>query len=238
MASPLGRSNLSRKSRCDFRARTSTPLNWVLCRMMDAADFLREFQDYMAPTLDTYEQAIYLYCVRHSRLLGLDECVVGFKSARRNMAFGIGKAGTAMSEGICYEKVRNLEQKGYLVNLGSERQGTRIRVLLPSEIDGLIPDQPSIHQVPSKKLTSSPPKIVVEFLKRDGFECFYCHRKVDEHSYVIEHVISRPAGDNSYRNLVTSCRRCNNRKSDIPPTDFFRSSYQYREERQHYRGRV
>ena len=37
---------------------------------MDADRFLKEFHDFLAPRLDTYEQAIYLYAVRHSRLVG------------------------------------------------------------------------------------------------------------------------------------------------------------------------
>ena len=36
--------------------------------VMDAKRMLEEFQDYLAPKLDTYEQAIYLYILRHSRL--------------------------------------------------------------------------------------------------------------------------------------------------------------------------
>jgi len=53
----------------------------------------------LAPNLDTYEQAIYLYLLRrHSRLQGADEITVGFKSARRRMAKGIGNKDTPMSE--------------------------------------------------------------------------------------------------------------------------------------------
>jgi hypothetical protein len=40
---------------------------------MDLQQFIAEFQDYLAPKLDTYDQAIYLYIFRHSRLIGLDE---------------------------------------------------------------------------------------------------------------------------------------------------------------------
>lgn len=57
---------------------------------MDASEFIIAFQDHLAPKLDTYEQAIYLYVYRHSRLIGKDEIVIGLKSARRKLAFGIG----------------------------------------------------------------------------------------------------------------------------------------------------
>jgi hypothetical protein len=57
---------------------------------MDVEAFLRDFIDLAAPTLDTYESALYLYLVRHSRLLGQDETIVGFKSARLHVSKGIG----------------------------------------------------------------------------------------------------------------------------------------------------
>ena len=42
---------------------------------------------------------------------------------------------------------------------------------------------------------------------------------------VIEHVVSRPAGDNSYRNVVAACRQCNNRKGNSDAEDFLRVLY-------------
>ena len=44
--------------------------------IMDAKIVLEEFQDYLAPTLDTYEQAVYLYILRHGRLQGDRKSVV------------------------------------------------------------------------------------------------------------------------------------------------------------------
>lgn len=75
---------------------------------MDAKQILEQFHDYLAPKLDTYEQAIYLYVLRHSRLQGLDEVVVGFKSARRRIVLGIGEKGKPMAERTCYDKLRSL----------------------------------------------------------------------------------------------------------------------------------
>src|SRR6266542_5824780 len=106
---------------------------------MDIKALLEDFQDYLAPKLDTYEQAVYLYALRHSRLQGQAETVIGFKSARRKMAMGIGEKGKPMSEGTAYEKLRSLQTKGCLQILDSERDGTRLHVLLPREIPGLIP---------------------------------------------------------------------------------------------------
>jgi hypothetical protein len=60
---------------------------------------------------------------------------IGFTSARRNIAFGIGEIGASISEGTCYKKLRSLESKGFLKMLGTERGGTKIRLHLPSEIE-------------------------------------------------------------------------------------------------------
>lgn len=98
---------------------------------MDLQKFILDFQDHLAPRLDTYEQAIYLYVFRH----------------REN------------------------------------------RILI---------------------------------LKRDGGKCFYCLKQVSDKSFVLEHVVSRPNGTNSYRNLVTACRGCNNRKKALVAEDFLR----------------
>src|SRR5262245_48103621 len=45
--------------------------------VMDFRQFFLDFQDHLAPKLDTYEQAIYLYIFRHSQLLGIEEVVIG-----------------------------------------------------------------------------------------------------------------------------------------------------------------
>jgi 5-methylcytosine-specific restriction endonuclease McrA len=62
-------------------------------------------------------------------------------------------------------------------------------------------------------------------IQREDNKCFYCLRLIDSSNYVIEHVISRPKGNNSYRNLVASCLNCNNRKGKLLAEDFIRVLY-------------
>ena len=45
-------------------------------KIMDLKIVLEEFEDYLAPTLDTYEQAVYLYIFRHGRLQGKTEAAI------------------------------------------------------------------------------------------------------------------------------------------------------------------
>ncbi|MHB8140803.1 MAG: HNH endonuclease [Vulcanimicrobiaceae bacterium] len=194
--------------------------------MDEFAQIFAQFQDHLAPRLDMYEQAVYLFILRHTVVEGKREDIIGFKSARKKLAFGIGKASTPPSEGVIYEKLRTLEAKGCVKVVGSERLGTRVRIVLPSEIQGVLPVATVIASADLEGLDFfALPENRKMILEREEWRCFYCIAKLDENNHVIEHVVSRPDGDNSYRNVVAACRRCNNRKSDSRADDFLRSLY-------------
>jgi len=53
----------------------------------------------------------------------------------------------------------------------------------------------------------------------------YCMCKLNNNNFVIEHVVSRPNGNNSYRNIVAACRSCNNKKDNVLAEDFLRTLY-------------
>lgn len=193
---------------------------------MDLKKFFIEFQDHLAPKLDTYEQAIYLYLFRHSHLNGANETVISTRSSRTRMAMGIGKAGSSMAENKCREKLRSLEQKGCISILGVVRNGTRVHLRLPNEIEGvvqignddsivLLEDMDFFDNTENRKL----------ILEREQHRCFYCLCNLDGTNHVIEHVVSRPDGDNSYRNVVAACITCNNRKGASGAEDFMRTLY-------------
>lgn len=193
---------------------------------MDAKVILEQFHDSLAPRLDTYEQAIYLYVLRHSRLQSIDEIVIGFKSARRKIALGIGEKGKPISEGTCYEKLRSLQSKGCIEIVGSEQEGTRLRLRLPTEIPGIVS---TVISSPEQSLEEADffavPAHRAAILRRESNQCFYCLRALDQSTYIIEHVSSRPEGDNGYRNVVAACRACNNRKGATAADDFLRNLY-------------
>lgn len=193
---------------------------------MDLERFFKDFQDHLAPRLDAYEQAVYLYLFRHTRFIGLEEAVIGFKSARRRMACGVGEKGKPMSEDTAYEKLRSLEEKGCITILDSTREGRKIRLYLPAEISGVIVSEESV----------APPDLETEdffnvkenrdrILMREEHRCFYCLRQLNGENYVIEHVVSRPAGNNTYHNVVAACRQCNNRKGSTDVEDWLRTLY-------------
>lgn len=193
---------------------------------VDLRQFLEQFQDHLAPKLDTYEQAIYLYIFRHSRLVGLEETTIGFKSARARMALGTGKMGSRMAESEVRKKLRSLTSKGCLAILGTERTGTRIRLQLPDEIPGVILDPPEVMPMDLEEMDFfEVPENRAAIVEREAWQCFYCLRILDRNNYVIEHVVSRPNGNNSYRNVVAACRVCNDRKGSTAVGDFLRLLY-------------
>ncbi len=190
---------------------------------IDVEKVLVEFQDYLAPKLDTYEQAIYLYIFRHSRLIGEEEVVIGFRSARRKMSSGVGEAGKPMSQNSCYKRLASLKKKGCVEILDTVREGTKIRLRLPSEIQGVIPKALSVIPVSLEEIDFfDGPNNRLSILKREKNKCFYCLRNIDASNYVMEHATSRPNGDNSYRNVVAACLNCNNRKGEDSAEDFLR----------------
>lgn len=189
-------------------------------------EFFQQFQDHLAPKLDTYEQAVYLYIFRHSRFVGKDEAVLGFKTARSRMATGLGSDGTPMSETSAYKRLRSLEQKHCITVVQTEHKGSRIRLRLPNEIAGIVPSTPTTpDEIDIEHIDFFDAENRLAILKREDFRCFYTLKQIDSNSFVVDHVVSRPKGDNSYRNLVAASREANNRKGEMPAEDFIRVLY-------------
>jgi hypothetical protein len=192
---------------------------------MNINDFIVDFQDHLAPTLDVYEQAIYLYIFRNSQLMGKNEVVIGFKSARARMACGIGEKGKPMSETTAYEKLRSLSRKGCIEIIATERSGHRISLKLPREIPGIVLEPTTALPITLEEMDFfEVPENRGLILERENHRCFYCLRTINSENYVMEHVVSRPEGNNGYKNIVAACRECNNRKK-TSAEDLLRTLY-------------
>jgi hypothetical protein len=139
------------------------------------------------------------------------------------MAMEIGENGKPMSEATCYKKLQSLQDKGCLEILDSTRSGTKLRLRLPSEIPGIMPAAKA--SASSNFDFFSDAKGRAQIFAREQHRCFYCRRDLDAANRLIEHVRSRPDGDNSYRNVVAAYRACNNRKGEMAASDFIRSLY-------------
>lgn len=66
------------------------------------------------------------------------------------------------------------------------------------------------------------PENRLQILERERRRCFYTLVTLDEENFVAEHVVSRPQGDNSYRNIGAASREANNRKGSMGAEDFLR----------------
>jgi hypothetical protein len=193
---------------------------------MDVELFLKQYADFLVPMLDTYEQAIYLYAVRHSRLIDREDITIGFNAAARRGAFGVGNSGAGMSPDNCRKKVKSLQAKGCLIVLSSDHGGFRIAVKLPDEVPGLIPTVSTAASVDPEQIDFFETRQNRELiLEREGYKCFYCLRRVDTKNYVLEHVIAQAVRGNGYRNVVAACRHCNNRKGSSAAEDYLRRLY-------------
>ena len=193
---------------------------------MEIKEFFIQFQDYLAPKLDAYEQAIYLYVFRHSRLLDIDEVVISFKSARTRVACGVGEAGRPMSENTAYLKLSSLQAKNCISIIRTTHKGRLIKLSLPSEMHNLIPEftPAELMSIEEMDFFTNPNNRLL-LLQRENFRCFYTLQSLDETNFVAEHVISRPLGNNSYRNLVAASREANNKKGNSSAEDFLRRMY-------------
>ncbi len=190
---------------------------------IDARTAIEQFQDYLAPQLDVYEQAVYLYILRHSRFEGKPRVTVELKSARHQIARGLGRRGSRLGARTCLDKLRSLDAKGCITLSGKSDDAPTVRVFLPSEMPGLIEQIGGENADELESMDFFNEAINRRrIFKREGGRCFYCRRKLNESNTAIDHVASRPPGDNGFRNVVASCKRCNNRKGDSSPADLLR----------------
>jgi len=190
---------------------------------------LKQLQDHLAPRLDSYEQMLYHYLFRYSFLEGHREVEVGIRSTRARVGLGIGKSGSPPSQARIAEKLRSLENKGCIRIVGRSRTGTRLEVILPHEIPGVVPVEPTPISPADMEAFDffNDPALRPALLKREQSRCFYCLRRIAESSFTVDHVTAQAAttGGHSYRNVVACCFDCNSRKRDGDVLGFLRDLY-------------
>ena len=72
--------------------------------------------------------------------------------------------------------------------------------------------------VPFKRINLTRKKI----FQRDQYICQYCGEKLNSHTATIDHVVPKSYKDspgNTWKNMVTSCDRCNNVKGNKTPKE-------------------
>ena len=189
----------------------------------NAEQVWKDFEDDLAPRLrlQTMDRVVYLYLLRHSRLEG-----------EVRLQFSI--LWLARGTGLCISSVRDAVRRliGHRVLrlVQRNREGHVIDVRTPSEVRG-----------GRRRRIASPPVgrtcafdfDKVDFLKspelrqaihaREGGRCFYCLSRITPATRCLDHVVPQAKfGDDSWRNLVSSCQDCNYKKNDSRAADFLR----------------
>ena len=191
---------------------------------VDAKTALEHFQDYLAPKLDVYEQAVYLYILRHSRLVGRPTVSVELKSARHKIARGLGKKGGPIAVRTCLEKLRSLDAKGCIKLVEECEDAPGVQVLVPSEMPGVIGrGGPAETARPrGDGLLQRGPRTAVSSWSAKTAGASTVSRRSTIRVPCSTTSPAGQSGDETYRNVVASCRRCNNRKGESGGEDLLR----------------
>jgi hypothetical protein len=184
---------------------------------MNSDHIIIEIEDYLVPRLklDLGEARLYYHLFRHSRLVGKHDVLVSV--AELSEAFNC-------SPNAVKPRLRSLQDKGVIAVTNTGWAGTRIKVLLPAEIPGALPEETAmdaidIETIDFYKDTKYRPAI----LEREQGRCFYCRRTLTDEDSGIDHADPQKAnGTNSYRNVVAACHSCNSSKGDDTAEDFLR----------------
>lgn len=186
--------------------------------MLDWSQVLKDIEDVLLPHFecDIYERGLYIYLVRHTRLAGQESETIPLPTIA---------AALRCSEWQARKTIRSLSAKG-CIELDQTRRGHSVKVLLPHELDIVAetktPDTVDIEALDFYRER----RYLAALLARERNRCFYCLSEVTEDSCELDHVVSQlNGGDNSYRNIVVSCHRCNTHKQGNDAEDYLRSLY-------------
>lgn len=187
---------------------------------MNLANELEQIEDHLIPKLrlDHIERALYYHLLRHTRAIGKDASLFGLSSLAKS---------SGLSETTLRERIRILDEKGCVVIKQRSAKGHLLSVLLPAEIDGVLPKSVDLPEIDLDAVDFySNRTYVVALVKREHGKCFYCLRIISADACVLDHVIPQMSkGVNSFRNVVASCHECNAAKQGQEPTAFFRDRY-------------
>ena len=188
---------------------------------MDLQSEFGKIEKYLFQKLnsDPWERAMYYHLLINTRLANLEQRLFSVDALAIS---------TKMNPGKVRETIRSMDQKGSIQIVERNRNGHLIRVLFPSEIEGLI----TVTDTPGEKINIEEldfykgRKYLSSLMERDSNRCIYCLKHVTPEKSVLDHIVSlAKGGDNSYRNIGVSCHDCNSRKGESDPIDFARSLY-------------
>ena len=200
--------------------------------LFELPELIASIIDYLQPSLQPYEAAIYWHMFRHSIIAtgdvfvristrGLQETVI--KSFRTD------STETIVAYNTIRDALKSLTTKGVISLAGDvNREGTPYRIYLPEEIAIC---QEAMAKMQQKQLPQIDPKRELDFynikenrlkvFERDKYLCHYCKKQLTRFSATLDHIqpVSK-GGDNSYDNLVTACLLHNSQRNNQPVMDY------------------
>jgi HNH endonuclease len=186
---------------------------------VDVETTLKHCEDYLFPAMKMTlrERSIYYHLFRHTRLVGKDQGI-----------FSIDSLATALGVSTSIrDDLRSLHDRGCIRIEERSRIGHLIRVVLPEEIDGIIPKQQSAEPVDFETIDFfEDRRYLAALLTRENGACFYCLRQIRPDNCQLDHIIGQADGmNNSFRNIVVACHECNTTKQAKEAFDFVRYLY-------------
>ncbi len=179
---------------------------------MDINKIIKEFVDYLLPSLTPYETSLYLYLLRQSILKnGKDTIRVGKRTIAT--AYGKGSRGEITNYTHISKVITSLEIKGVIKIGDVNREGTLYTINIPENIP-LVKEKMSITTPTKQDDYFKDKEKREEIFKRDNWKCYYCGEKVTKENATLDHLIPQfKGGKNTKENLKTSCLLCNSIKS-------------------------
>lgn len=185
----------------------------------------KQFED-LAPRLrlPATDRVVYTHLFRHSRLEGK----LQLRFSIPWLARGVGLCGNSVRWAV-----RRLIARGFLRLVERSKAGHVVEVRLPEQV-------PAVAAGPNHPSPLCPNRTddfeQLDFLKhparrraihlRERGRCFYWLGPLTVSTRCIDHVIPLvELQDNSFRNLVSCCRKCNFQKSDLPAEGYLRRLY-------------
>ena len=191
-------------------------------RSLDEVDtrILKDIEDRLMVglELDASERSLYYHLARRTRVEGKESAIVSVAALAKRLG---------MSDASMRDRIRSMDRKGCIKIEERSKDGHRIRVFLPDEIQGLPsltwPESPSVD-IETMDFYSDQ-RLANALLKREDSRCFYCLRELGS-NWVLDHVVPLVnLGSNSYKNIVACCHECNAAKQGFTAEDYLRALY-------------
>lgn len=201
-------------------------------QLFELPEIVGSIVDYLQPTLEPYEAAIYWYLFRHSIIATGDVFVrVSVRGLQEGVISSMrsGREGSPLSYKSVQDGLAGLCNKGAASIAGdTNREGTLYRIHLPEEIPLC---REAMAKIQREQLPKIDPKREADFynikenrlkvFERDKYLCHYCKKLLTRFSATLDHIqpVSE-GGDNSYDNLVTACLLHNSQRNAQPIMDY------------------